>query len=59
VRCKSCAVAAEGIEKQGETWEDGGGFRWKGGENVAVVTLPYVFKYLSSFINANSQVFGG
>jgi DNA-directed RNA polymerase I subunit RPA2 len=46
VRCKSCSVAAEGFEKQGEVWEDGGGLRWKGGENVAVVTLPYVFKYV-------------
>src|SRR5271154_3303168 len=54
VRCKSCAVAAEGFETLGEVWEDGGGLRWKGGENVAVVTLPYVFKYLSSFISANS-----
>lgn len=44
VRCKSCAVAAEGFEKLGEVWEDGSGSRWKGGENVSVVALPHVFK---------------
>jgi DNA-directed RNA polymerase I subunit RPA2 len=45
VRCKSCASAADGFEQQGEVWEDGSGMRWKGGENVAVVALPHVFKY--------------
>jgi len=44
VRCKSCAVAAEGFETLGEVWEDGSGSRWKGGENVSVVALPHVFK---------------
>jgi len=47
VRCKFCAVGAEGFERSGETWEDGNGTRWKGGENVAVVALPHVFKYFS------------
>jgi DNA-directed RNA polymerase I subunit RPA2 len=48
VRCKSCALPADGLEKQGEVWEDGGGLRWKGGENTAVVALPHVFKYLAA-----------
>jgi DNA-directed RNA polymerase I subunit RPA2 len=56
VRCKSCAVAADGFEKHGEVWEDGGGLRWKGGENVSVVALPYVFKYGPFFEFANVQV---
>jgi DNA-directed RNA polymerase I subunit RPA2 len=46
VKCRFCAVGAEGFER--ETWEDGHGTRWKGGENVAVVALPHVFKYLAA-----------
>ena len=48
VRCKSCAVLAEGFETHGEVWLDGSGTGWKGGENVAVVALPHVFKYLAA-----------
>jgi len=48
VRCKSCAVPADGFEKHGEAWLDGSGSSWKGGENVAVVALPHVFKYLAA-----------
>ncbi|KAF2088564.1 beta and beta-prime subunits of DNA dependent RNA-polymerase [Saccharata proteae CBS 121410] len=45
-RCRRCAVKAEGWEPKTEIWEDGQGTRWKGGEDVAVVAVPGVLRYL-------------
>lgn len=45
-RCRRCAKPAEGWEPKSEVWEDGQGVRWTGGEDVAVVGVPGVLKYL-------------
>lgn len=45
-RCRRCAKPAEGWESKSEVWEDGQGMRWTGGEDVAVVAVPGVLKYL-------------
>jgi DNA-directed RNA polymerase I subunit RPA2 len=46
VRCRRCAKMAEGNESKSEVWTDGQGIRWTGGEDVAVVAVPGVLKYL-------------
>lgn len=45
-RCRRCAKRAEGWEPKSEVWEDGHGVRWTGGEDVTVVAVPGVLKYL-------------
>ncbi|OLL24928.1 putative DNA-directed RNA polymerase I subunit RPA2 [Neolecta irregularis DAH-3] len=50
VRCRACAMTATGFEDG--IWEDGQGNKWVGGEDVTVVTLPYVFKYLTAELAA-------
>lgn len=45
-RCRRCAKPAEGWEPKSEVWEDGQGMRWTGGEDVAVVAVPGVLRYL-------------
>lgn len=45
-RCRRCARRAEGCEARSETWEDGQGIRWTGGDDVAVVAVPGVLRYL-------------
>lgn len=37
---------AEGIESKSEVWADGKGVRFTGGDNVAVVAVPQVLRYL-------------
>ncbi|KAF2402341.1 beta and beta-prime subunits of DNA dependent RNA-polymerase [Trichodelitschia bisporula] len=45
-RCRRCATKALGWEPMGDIWEDGTGERFVGGDNVAVVAVPGVLKYL-------------
>jgi DNA-directed RNA polymerase I subunit RPA2 len=47
VRCRRCAHRA-GDERAGpgEEWEDGQGQRWIGGDDVTMVAVPSVLKYL-------------
>ncbi|KAF2147152.1 uncharacterized protein K452DRAFT_314369 [Aplosporella prunicola CBS 121167] len=45
-RCRRCAKRADGHEAKSEVWEDGAGIRWTGGEDVAVVAVPGVLRYL-------------
>jgi DNA-directed RNA polymerase I subunit RPA2 len=46
VRCRKCARVAEGVEAKSEVWMDGQGVRYVGGNDVAVVAVPGVLKYL-------------
>ena len=46
VRCRSCARPADPWQPKHEVWEDGVGNRFKGGEDVTVVAVPGVLKYL-------------
>ncbi|KAF2102220.1 beta and beta-prime subunits of DNA dependent RNA-polymerase [Rhizodiscina lignyota] len=46
VRCRRCAKKAEGWEGKSRTWEDGSGQKWVGGEDVTVVAVPAVLRYL-------------
>lgn len=45
-RCRRCAKPAEGWEPKSEVWEDGQGMRFTGGEDVSVVAIPGVLRYL-------------
>lgn len=46
VRCRRCATKATGWESRSEVWEDGNGEKFTGGEDVTVVAIPAVLKYL-------------
>ncbi|PSN64243.1 DNA-directed RNA polymerase I [Corynespora cassiicola Philippines] len=46
IRCRGCSRLAEGIESKSEVWADGKGVRFTGGDNVAVVAVPQVLRYL-------------
>jgi DNA-directed RNA polymerase I subunit RPA2 len=46
VRCRRCARKAKGWESRAETWEDAQGMRFVGGEDVALVAVPGVLRYL-------------
>jgi DNA-directed RNA polymerase I subunit RPA2 len=46
VRCRKCATLATGNEPKSLVWSDGNGVRFVGGEDVAVVAVPGVLKYL-------------
>ncbi|KAI5797927.1 hypothetical protein DFH27DRAFT_515102 [Peziza echinospora] len=52
VRCRRCASKATGFEDDGETWEDGQGNVFVGGERTTVVAIPYVLKYLDAELSA-------
>lgn len=41
-----CAKQATGAESKSETWRDGLGHRWVGGEDVALLTMPGVLRYM-------------
>jgi DNA-directed RNA polymerase I subunit RPA2 len=45
-RCRRCATRAQGWESKSEIWEDGNNEKWTGGDNVTVVAVPGVLKYL-------------
>ena len=46
VRCRRCAKPADAMESKSEIWMDGQGIRYTGGDDVAVVAVPGVLKYL-------------
>jgi DNA-directed RNA polymerase I subunit RPA2 len=46
MRCRRCARPADGITSKSDVWMDGQGMRWTGGDNVGVVAVPGVLKYL-------------
>jgi DNA-directed RNA polymerase I subunit RPA2 len=46
VRCRRCAKPADGIASKADIWMDGQGMRFSGGENIGVVAVPGVLKYL-------------
>ena len=46
VRCRKCSKRAESWTPKSETWEDGQGNRWVAGDDVTVVAVPGVLKYL-------------
>ncbi|KAH5062399.1 DNA-directed RNA polymerase subunit beta [Parastagonospora nodorum] len=46
IRCRRCAKPADGITNKADVWMDGQGMRFQGGENIGVVAVPGVLKYL-------------
>jgi DNA-directed RNA polymerase I subunit RPA2 len=46
VRCRCCAREAVFHDSRAEVWEDGEGRRFVGGDNVTVVAVPGVLRYL-------------
>ncbi|KAK3672218.1 DNA-directed RNA polymerase I subunit RPA2 [Recurvomyces mirabilis] len=46
VRCRRCSRKAVVNDAKVECWEDGKGERWFGGDEVALVAVPGVLKYL-------------
>lgn len=55
VRCRNCAekvLTMFNPEDEGKVWEDGNGKRFKGGDQIATVAVPYVLKYLDSELAA-------
>ncbi|KAJ6141536.1 DNA-directed RNA polymerase I subunit RPA2 [Penicillium chermesinum] len=46
VRCRRCARQATFNDSRAEAWEDGTGLRYVGGDNVTVVAVPGVLRYL-------------
>ena len=50
VRCRRCATKATGFEDEGDTWEDGHGNVFVGGDRTTVVAIPYVLKYVAPMV---------
>jgi DNA-directed RNA polymerase I subunit RPA2 len=46
VRCKRCSRKATPMDPRSECWEDRKGDKWFGGDDVTVVAVPGVLKYL-------------
>lgn len=46
VRCRRCAREATFEDSRAEAWEDGTGLRYVGGDDVTVVAVPGVLRYL-------------
>jgi DNA-directed RNA polymerase I subunit RPA2 len=46
VRCRACARQASSNESRNETWQDAQGNKWVGGEDVSLVAVPGVLRYL-------------
>ncbi|KAK5119227.1 DNA-directed RNA polymerase I subunit RPA2 [Meristemomyces frigidus] len=46
VRCKRCSRKAISLDPKSECWEDRKGDRWFGGDDVTLVAVPGVLKYL-------------
>ncbi|KAF2687825.1 beta and beta-prime subunits of DNA dependent RNA-polymerase [Lentithecium fluviatile CBS 122367] len=46
VRCRRCATLADSSATKSEVWTDGQGIRYQGGDDIAVVAVPGVLKYL-------------
>lgn len=56
VRCRRCATDASRGQSNDdlsrEVWEDGTGKRFKGGDKISAVAIPFVLKYLDSELSA-------
>jgi len=52
VRCRRCAREAFFDDSRAEIWEDGAGHRFVGGDNVTVVAVPGVLRYLDTELAA-------
>jgi len=49
VRCRRCAKQATGWkDAKHDTWNDGLGYRWIGGENTVLIAVPGVLRYLDT-----------
>jgi DNA-directed RNA polymerase I subunit RPA2 len=48
VRCRRCSKLATGKESRIDTWMDGLGNKWTGGEDMALVPVPGVLRYLDT-----------
>ncbi|CAN9431151.1 unnamed protein product [Alternaria alternata] len=46
IRCRRCAVLADNTSSKADLWMDAQGLRYSGGEDVAVVAVPGVLKFL-------------
>ncbi|KAL9084277.1 MAG: hypothetical protein Q9159_005322 [Coniocarpon cinnabarinum] len=46
IRCRACAKRADPWQPEHQVWEDGTGNRFTGGDDVTVVAVPGVLKYL-------------
>ncbi|KAI4942312.1 DNA-directed RNA polymerase I subunit RPA2 [Alternaria arbusti] len=46
IRCRRCAVLADANSSKADLWMDAQGMRYSGGEDVAVVAVPGVLKFL-------------
>lgn len=46
VRCRRCAREAVFEDSRAVVWEDGDGRRYVGGDNVTIVAVPGVLRYL-------------
>lgn len=46
VRCRRCAREASLEDSRAEAWEDGNGVRYVGGDDVTIVAVPGVLRYL-------------
>lgn len=46
VRCRRCARSAGINDSRAEAWEDGDGLRYVGGDDVTIVAVPGVLRYL-------------
>ncbi|KAG5436926.1 hypothetical protein PCANB_001336 [Pneumocystis canis] len=52
IRCCLCASEATGFENNNDIWQDSTGRKFKGGDNIGIIALPYVFKYLATELAA-------
>jgi len=52
VRCRRCASLANSSATKSEVWTDGQGIRYQGGDDIAVVAVPGVLKYLDVELSA-------
>jgi DNA-directed RNA polymerase I subunit RPA2 len=48
MRCRACAKKATAEASKSETWTDGIGNRWVGGEDVVLLAVPGVLRYLDT-----------
>ncbi|KAL7770611.1 hypothetical protein CFE70_000549 [Pyrenophora teres f. teres 0-1] len=46
IRCRRCAKLADAVTSKADVWMDAQGMRYVGGDDVAVVAVPGVLKYL-------------
>ncbi|KAF1942451.1 beta and beta-prime subunits of DNA dependent RNA-polymerase [Clathrospora elynae] len=46
VRCRRCANVADNMQSKADVWMDAQGLRFSGGDDIAIVAVPGVLKYL-------------